>query len=161
MALTARIAIPLFAFFITACTPDGKPMPIGGRTVEIHEGPTDVAEGDPRRAPLLDSLRLELEDDLDQPLRLDVQSLRERGGWAFAIVYPRTPGGAQIDYMRTHYADERRSGILEEDSTYALLRRRDDGWEVREFSIGSPDNAWMGWGRKHDAPPEIFLLAGE
>ena len=86
--------------------------------------------------------------------------MRERGGWAFATVYPRTQTGAQIDWMRTHYADERRSGLLEDDAAYALLQKRDDTWKVREFSIGSPDNAWMDWGREHGAPKEIFWVAG-
>jgi hypothetical protein len=160
MTVAIRIAIAALFLCAAACTPEGEPMPIGGRTVEIHAGPIDVSEADPRRASILDSLRRTLEDDLDQPLRLEYVTVRERGGWAFATVYPRTPAGAQIDWMRTHYADERRSGLLEDDAAYALLQKRGDAWKVREFSIGSPDNAWMDWGREHGAPKEIFWVAG-
>lgn len=162
MIATLRFAALLLtsASLLIACTPEGEPMPIGGRTAEVHTGPIDVFEGDPRHAPLLESLRLELEEDLGQPLRLEVQRLRERDGWAFAVVSPRTPSNGQIDWMQTHYADDRRSGVLEEDTTFALLRRHDDGWRVREFSIGSPTNDWMKWGREHGAPQEIFWLAG-
>lgn len=160
MPVAVRIAIAALLLFVGACTPDGQPMPIGGRTVEIHDGPIDVSETDPRRAPIVAELQRTLEDDLEQSLRIDVSQLREREGWAFATVYARTPSGAQIDWMRTHYADERRAGILEDDTTYVLLRKRGDGWKVSEFSIGSPDNAWMDWGREHGAPKEIFWLAG-
>jgi hypothetical protein len=159
MSTAIRIAIVL-CLLSAACTPEGEPMPIGGRTVEIHEGPIDVGETDPRRAPIADSMRRALEDDLEQPLRVEISSLRERDGWAFATVYARTPAGAQIDWTRTHYADERRSGVLEDDTTYLLLQRRGDAWNVRELSIGSPDNAWMDWGREYGAPKEIFWLAG-
>jgi hypothetical protein len=160
MPAAVRIAIAALLLSVAACTPEGEPMPIGGRTVEIHDGPIDVAETDPRRAPILAEVQRTLEDDLEQPLRLEYVTLRERSGWAFATVYARTPAGGQIDWMRTHYADERRSGILEDDTTYVLLRKRGDGWKVREFSIGSPDNGWMDWGREHGAPKEIFWLAG-
>lgn len=165
MSPLLRIAIIGCVVLSVACTPDGKPMPIGGRTAanqepERNQGPIDVAESDARRAPILDSLRRTLEEDLEQPLRLDYAAVRERGGWAFATAYPRTPSGAQIDWMRTRYADDRRSGILEDDATHALLQKRGEGWEVREFSIGSPDNAWMNWGREYDAPEEIFWGSG-
>ncbi|MFZ5638218.1 MAG: hypothetical protein ACOY82_16700 [Pseudomonadota bacterium] len=159
MPIAVRIAIAL-CLLSTACTPEGDPMPIGGRTVVIHDGPIDVGESDPRRAGIVDSMQRALEEDLEQPLRLEISSLREREGWAFATVYARTPGGAQIDWMRTHYADERRAGILEDDTTYVLLQLRGDAWKVRELSIGSPDNGWMEWGREYRAPKEIFWLAG-
>lgn len=159
MSIALRIAIAL-CVLSTACTPEGEPMPIGGRTVRIHAGPIDVTATDARRTAIADRLQRALEDDLEQPLQLEISSLRERDGWAFATLYPRTPEGAQIDWMRTHYADERRAGILEDDTTYVLLQRRGDAWKVRELSIGSPDNAWMDWGREHGAPKEIFWLAG-
>lgn len=154
------VSIVGLALAIAGCTPEGKPLPIGGRTAEIHDGPIDVAENDPRRAPLMAELRRVLEDDLEQALRIEISTLRERDGWAFAMVYARTPSGAQIDWMRTHYADERRAGILEDDTIYVLLRKRDEAWKVREFEVGPADNGWMEWGREHDAPKEIFWLAG-
>ena len=154
------IAALAIASLLGACTPEGDPMPIGGRTVEIASGPIDVTEGDPRHGPLLAAMRDAFAEDLAQPVSLDVQRLRERKGWAFAVVHPRTPTGQPIDYMRTRYADERRSGILEDDAAFILLRHDNGIWRVRELSLSIPGNDWDTWAREHRAPAEIFHLAG-
>jgi hypothetical protein len=162
MRRLARLPVAAFAIagLLAACTPEGEPMPIGGRTVEVPSGPIDVTEGDPRHAPLLAVMHAAFAEDLEQPVLLDVQRLRERSGWAFAEVYPRTPAGQQIDYLRTRYEDERRSGILEDDAAFILLRYDNGVWRVRELSLNIPGNAWDTWAREHGAPPEIFHLAG-
>ena len=120
--------------------------------------PHDLSVGDPVRRSLLDALRPEIERDLGQKVRFVVETLRVQDNWAFAVVAPRTPGGAKIDFARTHHAERQRAGVLDGDTIYALLERRSGRWSVRSFAIGPTDVAWADWSDEFGAPEALLGL---
>jgi hypothetical protein len=133
----------------------------GQLTAAVPPAARDVKVGDPLRKPLLDALRPEVEKDLEQKLRFVVRVLRVEGDWAFADLQPRTPAGKEIDFSKTRHAERQREGMLDDDTLYALLERRDGRWQVRAFVIGPTDVAWAGWTDEYGAPEAIFALPPE
>lgn len=118
----------------------------------------DVGRSDPLRRTLLDVLRPAMERDLGQKLIFVVNVLRVEADWAFADVAPRTPAGAPIDFRRTRHAERMREGMLDGDTIYALLRRRDARWRVVAYVVGPTDVAWAGWHEEFGAPRSLFRL---
>ncbi len=120
--------------------------------------PRAVERGDPLREKLLDTLRFDVQRDLGQRIIFVVRVLRVQDDWAFATVAPRTPAGAPIDFSRTHHAERQREGMLDGDTTYALLRRKGAQWDVVTWVIGPTDVAWAGWAEEYGAPESLFGL---
>ncbi|MDF7776948.1 hypothetical protein P1X14_16950 [Sphingomonas sp. AOB5] len=121
-----------------------------------QSAPTRIASADPDRALILDALRVEIARDLGQPVKFIVNDMRTYRGWAFAMVAPRTPAGAEIDFSKTHYAEQQEQGVLDGDTIYALLRQEGGTWRVVTFVIGPTDVAWEGWSDEFGAPKALF-----
>lgn len=121
-----------------------------------HAQSVQIGLGDPSRAQLLDALRTTVAADLKQPVKFVVRDMRTYRDWAFVTASPRTPGGAEIEFAKTHYAGLQEAGVLDGDTVYALLRRENDAWRVVTFVIGPTDVAWEGWPDEHGAPKELF-----
>ncbi|NML06168.1 hypothetical protein [Sphingomonas sp. G-3-2-10] len=115
-----------------------------------------VGLGDPSRAQLLDTLRSAIAEDLKQPVKFVVREMRTYRGWAFVTASPRTPAGAEIDFGKTHYAEQQEAGVLDGDTVYALLRQERGTWRVVTFVIGPTDVAWEAWPDEHGAPKQLF-----
>jgi hypothetical protein len=118
----------------------------------------NVGKHDARRKPLLDALRDHAQEDLDQPLQFVVDTLREREGWAFAVVRPQTRDGRPIDFSRTVHAERLEAGILDSDTIFAVLQLQGSQWRVRDYVVGPTDVAWAGWAMDYQAPAELFEL---
>jgi hypothetical protein len=128
-------------------------------TPHAEAPPLEVGRDDPRRKPLLDALRPEIESDLGQKLIFEVAHLRERNGSAFAVVHPRTPAGKPVDFTKTRYAQRQADGVLDGDSVFALLQYRDDRWQVQEFVVGPTDVAWANWAQDYGAADDLFTMS--
>jgi hypothetical protein len=128
-------------------------------TPRAEAAPLDVGRDDPRRKPLLDALRPEIESDLGQKLVFEVAHLRERNGSAFAVVHPRTPAGNPVDFTKTRHAQRQADGVLDGDRVFALLQYRDDRWQVQEFVVGPTDVAWADWAQDYGATDDLFTMS--
>ena len=119
----------------------------------------DVGANDPLRKALLDTLRPNVERDLQQKsLIFVVHVLRAQGDWAFAEVAPRTRAGKPIDFSKTRHAERLRLGMLDDDTIYVLLRRKGGRWKVVTFVVGPTDVAWDTWGEEYGAPRSLFAI---
>jgi hypothetical protein len=102
----------------------------------------------------MDVLRVPCERDLKQKVIFRVQHLRVAGDFALARVVPLRPGGAEIDYSKTKYADHMEAGAFDAEAE-ALLRRSGDGWKLLEWRFGASDTEVPIWLEKYRAPSSL------
>lgn len=132
----------------------GGALPAFAATAPLRE----IGRDDPIRRVLLDALRPTIERDLGQKVIFVVDELRLQGDAAFAMVRPRQPDGAGIDFTRTRYAADIREGVFDGERTAALLRRRNGVWRVLEFVIGPTDLAWEAWPQQYGVSRQLVGL---
>ena len=115
---------------------------------------TPPAGGAERKA-IMDALRVPCEADLGRKVIFQVQHLRVAGEWAFARVVPLQPGGKEIDYSRTKYAEAEAEGAFDAEGE-ALLRRSGETWKVVEWRFGATDTEVDLWLEKYRFPRAIL-----
>ncbi|MAB00351.1 MAG: hypothetical protein CMN86_18950 [Stappia sp.] len=108
------------------------------RAQQAHE----PARGTAERSEVLDSIRPLLEVRVGPPVQFVVEWLRVSGPWAFAIVNPQRPGGAQINTAGTTL--EEAAEYMDGLRTYALLYHANGRWNVVDKAIGPTDAFWYG-----------------
>lgn len=112
------------------------------------------------RTLILDAARFPAQQELGQPVELDVRSLRVSDGWAFVYAKMLSPGGRNISYAGTRYQAAFERGH-KSDSLVSLLKRHDhQGWAIVASAIGPTDAVWQGWTGEYDAPAGLIAVEG-
>lgn len=115
----------------------------------------NLADNDPARAAILASAVVPAENELHQAVTLQVKQLRVLGEWAFVHAAMRGPGGQAVSYTGTRYQEAAEHG--HKSANYAaLLKRRDDAWQVEAYAVGPTDVAWQDWTQRYGAPQALF-----
>jgi hypothetical protein len=110
--------------------------------------------GSEDRAAIMDVLRVPCERDLKQKVIFQVQHLRIAGDFALARVVPLRPGGGEIDFSKTKYAELMEVGAFDGEGE-ALLRRGANGWKLLEWRFGASDTEVPMWFEKYRAPSSL------
>ncbi|PWR23629.1 hypothetical protein [Zavarzinia compransoris] len=152
----ARLIPALFLSTLALAGPAHAQLFLEGETTPAPI--EEVGRDDARRKPILDALRPAIETALGQKVIFKVDRLRAQGSWAFAVVYPRTPAGAKIDFATTPLKEAAAEGLLDGDTIFALLAFKDGGWTMVEQVIGPTDVAYAGWPEAHGVPAELLGL---
>jgi hypothetical protein len=100
--------------------------------------------GSQLRTQLLDAARPVFERETNGSIELVVRRLNVLGDWAFGDVHLQRPGGGQIDWRKTKYADDFSAGMFDPGGSFFLLRRTGTIWKVMEYSTGPTDVVWDG-----------------
>jgi hypothetical protein len=112
--------------------------------------------GSPLRAEILNAARPVFSRDVGGPIEFVVHRLNVMGNWAFGDVYLQRPGGGQIDWRRTKYAEDFKEGMFDPGGSFFLARRAASRWTVVEFATGPTDVAWDGWRQDRHLPEALF-----
>lgn len=88
------------------------------------------------------------------PVEFVVSSIRVEDGWAFCILEPQRPGGAQIDVNETGYAQD--NEFMDGLTVYALVRNWNGRWNLIDAVTGPTDAAFTPWPEFYGAPRSIF-----
>lgn len=92
-----------------------------------------------------------------QPNELVFSLIRAGGDYAFAMATVRKPGGGELDWTDSEYADEVRDGLFDGPMLTAILQKTATGWQVHELDIGATDVSWDGaWTRYESVPCALF-----
>jgi hypothetical protein len=113
------------------------------------------AAGSAERKVIMDALRVPARRDLGFDVIFKVQTLRLAGDWAFARVIPILPGGKEIDYSKTKYAEQMEEGAFDAEAE-TLLRREGNGWRVLEWRFGATDTEIDLWLEKYRFPEALI-----
>lgn len=108
-----------------------------------------------RRQAIQEVARSRAQAELGKPLRLSAVKVRQQDGWALIHAHMQTPGGADIDYRGTPYADAAARGH-KSGSYIALLRGTDRHWTILADSVGPTDEGWQAWRQQYHAPAILF-----
>lgn len=111
--------------------------------------------GSVERRIVLDAARVPVEKDVGQPVVFAVRHLRVAEDWAFVHGVPERPDGRPIDYAKTIYAEDVRSGTFSGHAA-VLLARDGAGWRVITYSIGFGDVVWDTWDEEFGAPAWLW-----
>lgn len=106
------------------------------------QGAYEPARGTPERAALMDAVRPLVEVRVGGPVQFVVDRLQVSGDWAFAILDPQHPGGAQIDPAKTIYGED--AEYMDGLRTFALLVRANGRWNIVDYAVGPTDAFWDG-----------------
>ena len=113
-------------------------------------------KGSQIRAQVLDAVRPVFETETNGPIEMVVRRLNVLGEWAFGDVRLQRPGGGQIDWRKTKYADDFAAGMFDPGGSFFLLRRTGSVWRVMEYATGPTDVIWDGWRTDHKLPQKLF-----
>jgi hypothetical protein len=114
------------------------------------------ARGTQLRTQLLEAVRGVFETETNGSVEFVIRRLNVLGDWAFGDVQLRRPGGGQIDWRKTKYADDFVAGVFDPGGSFFLLHRAGTVWKVTEYSTGPTDIVWDGWRTDHKLPPKLF-----
>jgi hypothetical protein len=112
--------------------------------------------GSALRAELLDTVRPRFEQETGGPVEFVVRHLNVIGEWAYGEVEAQRPGGKDIDWSRTGYAEDFAAGMFDPAASDFLLRQGPSGWTIVEFAIGPTDVVWDSWRLDHNLPLALF-----
>lgn len=118
------------------------------------DDPLVIKTGNPLRKTLLDALRPTIEKDLSQKIKFEVWTLRANKEWAFfggqALQFK---SGKPVDLKTTRYKDIE---PMDGPSVFALLRKKNNKWQMVTFIIGPTDVAWAGWDSEFGVPRAVL-----
>jgi hypothetical protein len=124
-------------------------------TARAQDGTNTPAAGSPERKAIADALRAPVERELKQKVIFKIDHLKLKDGWAFLRGVPQKPGGGEVDYNSTPYAQRIKDGVFD-DGIVALLRRKAGKWQVVKYVIGATDVPYVTWDKDYKAPSAIF-----
>lgn len=118
-----------------------------------------VTPDDPLHRTLSDTLRAAMEVELGQPLRFTPLALRRQGPFAYVVVRPSGPDGAEVDFQPTRWREQWRYGPWDGGIIHALFRNDGERWNIETFVI-SPvtDDIVRGWATNFRAPAALFRV---
>ena len=86
--------------------------------------------------------------------------MRAGGDYAFVMATVRKPGGGELDWTDSAYAEDVADGLFDGPKLTALLQRSATGWTVHELDIGATDVSWSGaWTRHASIPCALFPVS--
>jgi hypothetical protein len=116
------------------------------------------ASGSPERKAIMDGLRPTFERVFGKPVEFKVSSLRVASGFAWVVVHPQRPDGAQISTAEWKKA----VGPCEQELSTVVaqfwMRKRDDGWRVGWGNGFCPSDTIAQQGYLIGAPPQLVDL---
>ncbi len=114
--------------------------------------------GSPERKAIMDGLRPTFERVFGKPVEFKVSSLRVAAGFAWVVVHPQRPNGAQISKAEWDKA----VGPCEQELSTVVaqfwMRKRDDGWRVGWGNGFCPSDSIAQQGYLIGAPPQLADL---
>jgi hypothetical protein len=119
------------------------------------EGGYTPKPGNPERKQISGELRKVVESELKKPVRLRIDALKVRNGWAFLRGVLLDKSGKPMDYRGTPYQESIEAGTFD-DWLCALLHKEGNRWQVVAHAIGATDVPFADWAERHHAPPGIF-----
>ncbi|MBI5914113.1 MAG: hypothetical protein HY842_01955 [Bacteroidetes bacterium] len=87
--------------------------------------------------------------------QLELGTYQTSGNFAYISAKPKQADGKAIDYSKTDYAKDAKSGKLA-DNAIGLLQYEKGAWKVLTYSLGvtkAPVDAWV---KTHKAPKALF-----
>lgn len=135
--------------------------PVSVTTVHAKEQGkvTQPAAGSALRKAVLDGLRPSIEADIKQKVIFIVNKIRVSDDWAFVQAVAVQPDSKPIDYRETKYKEQVDQDMFDAATVYALLRKKDNKWEVLTFQIGPTDVCWAEWDKApYNCPRKILPL---
>lgn len=139
-----RIVLPTLVLLLTCLD-----------SVGAHEKAYIPKPGGIERRAIVDTLREQVQTELDRPVIFKIDHLEVLQGWAFLRGTPLLKTGEPMDYQGTPYQSMIDSGMFD-DWICALLRRREKQWEVVKYVIGASDVPFVTWAEQFHAPRDIF-----
>ncbi|MGE3428788.1 MAG: hypothetical protein AB7I44_18700 [Hyphomicrobiaceae bacterium] len=113
-------------------------------------------KGSALRSQLLNTVRAQFESETRGPVEFVVRRLNVIGEWAYGEVRAQRPGGIEIDWSKTRYAEDLTAGMFDPAASDFLLRRSPSGWVIVDVAMGPTDVAWDGWRLEHNLPLTLF-----
>lgn len=123
--------------------------------VAVALGQSTPAAGSPERKALMDAIRVPIQRDIGQKVQFKVDWLKVQGNWAFLKGKPIQPGGSDIDYSRTKYAQEVKDGVFGY-GVQCLFKKKGSKWTVAKYVLGASDVPYTMWWKEFGAPKKIF-----
>ena len=118
---------------------------------------TKPERGSALRAEILDAARPVFERETGGPVEFVITTLNVFDNWAYGNVRLQRPGGGQIDWRRTKYAEDDAQGMFDPAGHLFLLRKSDAGeWMLVEYALGPTDVAWDWWRQQLNLPEALF-----
>lgn len=111
--------------------------------------------GSAERQAVLDAARAPVEKDLRQSVLFELKTLRVTPQWAFVWGKPVRPDGRPVDYARSIYGEQSKSGAFD-NAAAVLLVRTEGGWSVVTYSVGFTDEVWETWDEEFGAPAWLW-----
>jgi len=105
---------------------------------------------------MLETLRMGVESELEQPVIIDVDELRADEHWAFVTAVPLQPDGNRIDYSRTKFAPDLEDSTID-DWLCALLKNDGEEWRIVALEIGATDVPFVDWPERFGVPETIVF----
>lgn len=113
--------------------------------------------GSELRLELLDAARPLFERETGGPVEFVINRLNVLDVWAFGNVRLQRPGGGEIDWAKTKFAEQHAEGMFDAGGHFFLLRRADSGeWMLVEYAIGPTDVAWDWWRQQLNLKEKLF-----
>jgi hypothetical protein len=119
------------------------------------EGGYTPKPGSPERKQISGELRKVVESELKKPVRIRIDALKVRNGWAFLRGVLLDKSGKPMDYRGTPYQESIEAGTFD-DWLCALLHNEGNRWQVVAHAIGATDVPFADWAERYHAPPGIF-----
>lgn len=111
----------------------------------------------PEHRVLVETLRAAMEVELGQMLRFTPIAVRTQGDFAYVVVLPTGPEGAEVDYEITPWRDQWRYGPWDGGYIHALFHRNDDRWTLENFVISPVTESIVGaWPGLYRIPRALF-----
>lgn len=117
--------------------------------------PQPIRPGDAEFDTLVGIAKAPAEQDLDQVVQIEVETLDRLGPWVFLLGKMRGIDGGPLTLENTPYAEAAAEGGIS-DAYVALLRKDADTWTVVDHAVGPTDVIWLDWPQEHAAPRALF-----
>ncbi len=108
------------------------------------------------RREILNAARPVFETDTSGPVEFTVHALAVDNDWAFGDVALRRPGGGEIDWSQTQFAEDNAQGAFDPSASFFLARHTAQGWTVIEHATGPTDAPWIEWGKTYNLSGEML-----
>ncbi len=105
---------------------------------------------------ILEAARPTFEAETSGAIEYEVRRVNVLDDWAFAEVTLRRPGGRDIDWQRTKYAEDFSQGIFDPAASFFLAKRENGNWILVQYATGPTDIAWDSWKDDYRLPKELF-----
>jgi hypothetical protein len=101
-----------------------------------QDGPQTLESNSPERKPIMNALRVPVENELKQKVVFRILHLKVQKDWAYLESVPQQPDGKPVNYRNTRHQATIDFGAFD-DGIPALLRKEKGEWRVVIYAVGS------------------------